>query len=116
MIASKSIKKPTKMKMGKASRVAHSVSFDLAFKKVLKQVHPGLSLSKAALAQLNSLANDTLERILQEANLLLRKDQKKQTLSAHEIQSAVKMVLRGEMAKHAAAQGVTAVTKYSASA
>jgi histone H2B len=39
---------------------------------------------------------------------------KKQTLSSREIQTAVRLLLPGELAKHAVSEGTKAVTKFSA--
>ena len=48
---------------------------------------------------------------MQEAGKLVRYN-KKQTVSAREIQTAVRFVLPGELAKHAVSEGTKAVTKY----
>lgn len=97
----------------KATRRSQSIapSYDLALKRVLRQIHPNLKLSKKATSSLNSLLNDTFDRITGEVVKLMRKD-KKVTLSALEIQTAVKMLFGGEFAQHAMAEGTKAVTKY----
>jgi len=56
--------------------------------------------------------NDVFERIAIESGRLVRYN-KKATLSAREIQTATRLVLPGELAKHAVSEGVKAVTKYS---
>jgi len=38
---------------------------------------------------------------------------KKHTLSSREVQTAVRLLLPGELAKHAVSEGTKAVTKYS---
>jgi len=81
--------------------------------QVLKQVHPEVGASKKAIAVLNSAINDIFERIATEAGSLARYN-KKSTVSSREIQSAVRLVLPGELAKHAISEGTKAVTKFTA--
>ena len=59
---------------------------------------------------MNSFINDIFERIALEASKLVRYN-KKHTLSAREVQSAVKLLLPGELAKHAIIEGAKAVNK-----
>ena len=82
--------------------------------KVLKQVHPDTGISKKGILVLNSFINDIFERIASEAGKLARYNGK-QTLSSREIQTAVRLVLPGELARHAVSEGTKAVTKYTAS-
>ncbi|KAJ9699341.1 hypothetical protein PVL29_008105 [Vitis rotundifolia] len=60
---------------------------------------------------LNGFVNDMFERIAEEA-AKLSKYTGKRTLSAREIQGAVKLVLPGELGKHAMAEGTKAVSNY----
>lgn len=60
---------------------------------------------------MNSFTIDIFEKLAQEASRLARYN-KKSTISSREIQSAVKLVLPGELAKHAIAEGTKAVTKF----
>jgi histone H2B len=61
---------------------------------------------------LNSFVNDIFEKIANEASRLVRYN-KKHTLSSREVQTAVRLLLPGELAKHAVSEGTKAVTKYS---
>jgi len=79
--------------------------------KVLKQVHPDTGVSKKAMSIMNSFINDVFERIASEAGRLCRYN-KKATLSSREIQTASRLILPGELAKHAVSEGTKAVTKY----
>ncbi|TXG73756.1 hypothetical protein EZV62_002335 [Acer yangbiense] len=79
--------------------------------RVLKEVHPGMTISSKAMMVINNLMSDMFERIASEATLL-SKYHKRTTLSSREIQAAVKLVLPGEIAKHAVAEGTKAVTNY----
>ena len=80
--------------------------------KVLKQVHPDTGISKKAMSIMNSFINDIFERIATEARKLATYN-KKATLSSREIQTAVRLMLPGELAKHAVSEGTKAVTKFS---
>ena len=51
------------------------------------------------------------ERLTKQAMELSKKD-RKSTLSARSIQSAVKLLLPGELSKHAVTEAVKAVTKF----
>ena len=79
--------------------------------KVLKQVHPDTGISKRGMSVMNSFINDIFERIATEAGRLGRYN-KKATLSSREVQTAVRLVLPGELAKHAVSEGTKAVTKF----
>ena len=104
----KSVKKEKKDK--KAKRHSRHETFSVYIYKVLKQVHQDTGISKKSMAIMNSFINDVFERIALEASKLVRYN-KKHTLSAREIQSAVKLLLPGELAKHAIIEGAKAVNK-----
>jgi len=82
--------------------------------KVLKQVHPDAGITRCAMDIMNAFVQDILYRVGQEGGNLVRK-QKAQTISSRDIQTAVRLVLPGELAKHAVSEGTKAVTKYTAS-
>ncbi|GAA5901478.1 hypothetical protein JCM6882_006290 [Rhodosporidiobolus microsporus] len=82
--------------------------------KVLKQVHPDTGISNKAMQILNSFVNDIFERIAAEASKLASYN-KKATISSREIQTAVRLILPGELSKHAISEGTKAVTKFSSS-
>ena len=63
---------------------------------------------------MNSFVNDLFERIVLEASRLTKYG-KKRTISSREIQAAVRLLLPGELAKHAISEGTKAVTKYTSS-
>jgi histone H2B len=79
--------------------------------KVLKQVHPDTGISSKAMSIMNSFINDLFEKIAGEASKLSRYN-KKPTITSREIQTAVRLVLPGELAKHAVSEGTKAVTKF----
>ena len=82
--------------------------------KVLKQVHPDVGVSSNAMSIMNSFVGDIFERIATEASRLCSLN-KKRTISSREIQTAVRLLLPGELAKHAVSEGTKAVTKYTSS-
>ncbi|KAI3953558.1 hypothetical protein MKW92_001251 [Papaver armeniacum] len=82
--------------------------------KVLKQVHPDIGISSKAMGIMNSFINDIFEKLAQEASRLARYN-KKPTITSREIQTAVRLTLPGELAKHAVSEGTKAVTKFTSS-
>jgi histone H2B len=60
---------------------------------------------------MNSFINDVFEKVCAESAKLVRYN-KKHTLSSREVQTAVRLLLPGELAKHAVSEGTKAVTKY----
>ena len=97
---------------GKAKRGRRrKQTYSLYIYKVLKQVHPDTGISGKAMSIMNSFVNDIFERIANEASKLANYS-KKSTLSSREIQTAIRLILPGELAKHAVSEGTKAVTKY----
>ena len=112
----KSAKAPKKAGRAKGSRNKKRVeTYSTYIYKVLKQVHPDTGISKRGMSIMNSFINDVFERIAGEAGKLSRYN-KKSTLSSREIQTAVRLMLPGELAKHAVSEGTKAVTKFTSSA
>ncbi|KIJ16681.1 hypothetical protein PAXINDRAFT_162358 [Paxillus involutus ATCC 200175] len=97
----------------KKRRKARKETYSSYIFKVLKQVHPEISISNKGMAILNSFVNDLFERIASEASKLAGYS-KKSTISSREIQTAVRLILPGELAKHAISEGTKSVTKFSA--
>ena len=89
-------------------------SYAIYIYKVLKQVHPDTGISSKAMGIMNSFVNDIFERIATEASRLAHYN-KKSTISSREIQTAIRLLLPGELAKHAVSEGTKAVTKYTSS-
>ena len=99
----------------KARKSKRTESYSSYIYKVLKQVHPETGISKKAMSIMNSFINDIFERVATEAGKLSRYN-KKATLSSREVQTAVRLVLPGELAKHAVSEGTKAVTKFTSTA
>ncbi|XP_038644617.1 late histone H2B.L4-like [Scyliorhinus canicula] len=111
--AKKVIKKPA-VKGGKKRRRSRKESYSIYIYKVMKQVHPDTGISSKAMSIMNSFVNDIFERIAGEASRLAHYN-KRHTISSREIQTAVRLLLPGELAKHAVSEGTKAVTKYTSS-
>src|ERR1700730_2380313 len=82
--------------------------------RVLKQVHPDTGISKRAMSIMNSFITDIFERLASEAGRLARYN-KMPAGSSREVQTAVRLLVPGELAKHAVSEGTKAVTKYTSS-
>jgi histone H2B len=89
-------------------------SYAIYIYKVLRQVHPDTGISSKAMSIMNSFVNDIFERIAAEASRLAHYN-KRSTITSREIQTAVRLLLPGELAKHAVSEGTKAVTKYTSS-
>ena len=108
--AAKAIQKGDKKK----KKQKRKESYAIYIYKVLKQVHPDTGISSKAMSIMNSFVNDIFERIAGEASRLAHYN-KRSTISSREIQTAVRLLLPGELAKHAVSEGTKAVTKYTSS-
>ena len=109
----KSAKAPKKA-AGKGSKKKRTESYSSYIYKVLKQVHPDTGISKKGMSIMNSFINDIFGRLAGEAGKLATYS-KKATLSSREIQTSVRLMLPGELAKHAVSEGTKAVSKYTSS-
>eukprot|EP00061_Rhincodon_typus_P003796 g20990.t1 len=80
----------------------------------MKQVHRDTGISSKAMSIMNSFVNDIFERIAGEGSRLAHYN-KRSTISSREIQTTVRLLLPGELAKHAVSDGTNALTKYTSS-
>lgn len=111
--ASKAVKKAAKTGK-KSNRRKRKESYAIYIYKVLKQVHPDTGISSKAMGIMNSFVSDIFERIASESSRLAHYN-KKSTITSREIQTAIRLLLPGELAKHAVSEGTKAVTKYTSS-
>ncbi|XP_004406438.1 PREDICTED: histone H2B type W-T-like [Odobenus rosmarus divergens] len=86
-------------------------SFATYFPRVLKHVHEGLSLSREAVSVMDSFVKDIFERIAEEASRLARTT-KRSTITNREIQTAVRLLLPGEIGKHAMSEATKAMIRF----
>ncbi|XP_044007132.1 histone H2B-like [Aphidius gifuensis] len=105
--AQKNIIKTDKSKKRKKRKESYSIYIY----KVLKQLHPDTGVSSEAMSIMNSFVNDIFERIAAEASRLAHYN-KRSTITSREIQTAVRLLLPGELAKHALIEGIKAIGKY----
>nr|XP_033960811.1 late histone H2B.L4-like [Pseudochaenichthys georgianus] len=117
----------TATKTGKKRRKSRKESYAIYVYKVMKQVHPDTGISSKAMGIMNCFVSDIFERIAGEASRLAHYN-KRSTITSREIQTAVRLLrvgvmgeptlrllLPGELAKHAVSEGTKAVTKYTSS-
>ena len=107
----KTAEKAKKSTAVKGKRKTRKETFNTYIYKVLKQVHPDTGISNKAMSIMNSFVNDIFERVAEEASRLASYN-KRSTISSREIQTSVRLILPGELAKHAVSEGTKAVTKY----
>lgn len=115
----KKVQKPSKrpkLPGGTGSRKGRGLkkkqpSYNIYIYKVLKQIHPKLMISKRAMNIMNSFMTDMFDKIATESSKLVRTNMKK-TLSGREVETAVRLLLPGELAEHAVSEGTKAIQKY----
>ncbi|XP_017375707.1 histone H2B type 2-E1 [Cebus imitator] len=95
-------------------RCRRKETYSMYIYKVLKQVHPDIGISAKAMSIMNSFVNDVFERLAGEAARLAQYSGRT-TLTSREVQTAVRLLLPGELAKHAVSEGTKAVAKYTSS-
>ena len=105
--AAKAIAKGDKKK----KRNKRKESYAIYIYKVLKQVHPDTGISSKAMSVMNSISNDLFLKLAAEAGKLAQYN-KRISITSRDIQTAVRLILPGELAKHAVSEGTKAVTKY----
>ena len=111
--AKRASKKPAGAKGGKRHRKPKR-SFKVYISRVLKQTaKTKLTLSSRAAAVIDSFVVDMLDRIATQAAQVARVN-KRSTLGSREVQTAVRLALPAELAKHAMAEGTKAVARASA--
>uniref|UniRef100_A0A8C9H5S5 Core Histone H2A/H2B/H3 domain-containing protein n=2 Tax=Piliocolobus tephrosceles TaxID=591936 RepID=A0A8C9H5S5_9PRIM len=87
-------------------------SFATYFRRVLKQVHQGFSLSQESVSVMDSMFRDILDRIATEAGCLTRYA-KRMTITSRDIQMALRLLLPGKMGKLAESRGANATLRTS---
>lgn len=89
-------------------------SFATYFSRVLKKIHDDLRLSQEAASVMDSFVHDIFERIADEAGRLARYT-RRSTITTREIQTAVRLMLPGDMGRYAVSAGNKAVLRYARS-
>lgn len=113
-MAKKSASAPKAAKKGaKKSSRKPKRSWNVYINRSLKSINKAVGISGKAMKIVNSFVNDVFVRVATEAANLARVNKKK-TLGSREVQTAVRLVLPAELAKHAMAEGTKAIAKVSA--
>ncbi|XP_078394045.1 histone H2B type 1-L-like [Cetorhinus maximus] len=105
-VSKQSLTKVTK-KPPKKWRKSRKQIYSTYVYRVLTQLHP----STKAMSIMKSFVVDIFEHITSEASHLIHYN-KRHTISVREIQSVVRLMLPGKLAKHPVPEGTKAVTKY----
>jgi histone H2B len=92
----------------------NEISLCIYLLRVLGQVSPGTGITRVALVQLNSIINH-IGKAINLASVRLLEINGKKTVTSRDIQSAVRMVLPGELLKHAVSESTKAITLYNSS-
>jgi histone H2B len=85
-------------------------SFSIYATRTLKALEPKATMASKTKKIINSFVNDIFDRLATQAAALARVN-KKQTLGSREMQTAVRLVLPADLAKHAMSEGTKAVGK-----
>ena len=73
-------------------------SYNTYINRVLKQVHPKITISKKSMAIMNSFVNDTFDKVASEAGKLAKATGRK-TLYSSDVQTALRLVLPDDLAR-----------------
>lgn len=100
-------------KIKKQTKKKKRESYNSYIYKVLKDVgrKDNIGISKKAMDILDNFVDDMFERLAQEAGKLC-KMRHANTLSSREVQTAVRLVLPGDLARHAVSEGTKAVAEF----
>ncbi|VDP72697.1 unnamed protein product [Echinostoma caproni] len=98
-------------KVGKKKKHRKKESYAIHIYKVLRQVHPYTVVTSKAMSIMNSFVNDIFERIASVSSRFARYD-KRSTITSRQIQTVVRLLLPGELAKRAVSEVTKAVIKY----
>jgi histone H2A len=112
-MAERAPKKGTR-KINRAPLPKGHINFTTYIYKVLKQVHPDTGITAKSMAQLNGLLFYAGKAVAEKAEDFA-KTNGRATVSAKNVMAATKIIFPGELAKHAVAEGVKAVTKFNGS-
>ena len=87
------------------------IDFRTYIRRVLTQVHPDTRITTVAKDEMNGVVNYIGQSLTQTAVKVAVQD-KRVTVSPKDMQAAVRLVLPGELAKHAVSEGTRAVRKF----
>ncbi|XP_050705028.1 histone H2B-like [Eriocheir sinensis] len=88
--------------------------FGIYIHRTLRRVKPNCQMSKKAMLVMDSFMHDVLQRVAEVAAQLVV-IQKRKTLICQDIETAVKLLLSGELMLHAVSEGTKAYARYTGS-
>ena len=102
----------SEIKRRKKSKITIDDShFKIYIKKVLKQVHPDTGITSAAISYIEDILEQILKSLINTSSRLLR-SKKLHTIDSRDIQSAVMIIIPGNLSKHAVSEATKAISKY----
>ncbi|KAI5635075.1 core histone h2A/H2B/H3/H4 domain-containing protein [Phthorimaea operculella] len=110
----KALMKPIEKPISKSKKIKKKnyQNFSIYLYKLLRQVtQDKMGISRKSMLIMNNFVYDMMEKLASEAGKLVSIS-KKNTLSSREVQTAVKLIIPGELAKHANMDALKAVTMY----
>ncbi|XP_041988029.1 late histone H2B.L4-like [Aricia agestis] len=110
----KSMEKPIEKPISKVKKMKkrNYQSFSIYIFKLLRSItKDAFGISRHSMLIMNNFVNDMLEKIAAEAGTLVAHG-KKTTLSSREIQTAVRLLIPGELATHANVEALKAISLY----
>ncbi|XP_069880531.1 histone H2B type 1-A-like [Dipodomys merriami] len=109
-VSKKGFKKAVKIEKEPEESARDAAETSVSIYKFLKQIHLDAALSSEAMSFMNAFVNDTLDRIATEASRLVHYN--KRAIPSKEIQTAMRLLPREELAQEAASECKRALTKY----
>lgn len=91
------------------------LDFDLYIKIVLNNMHSNMHINDHAKTSVNTMIHEVARKLCNRMGSLMR-DNNKKTITTREVQTAVKLVLPSDLARHALNEGVRSLTRFAASA
>ncbi|CAL8139008.1 unnamed protein product [Orchesella dallaii] len=101
----------SKVEKTKQRKKKRKETYGIYIYKMLKYVHSDIGITAISMSIMNSLMTDIFERIAAEASRLAHYN-KKSTITSREIQTAVRLIFPGELARHAVSEGTKAIARY----
>ena len=97
------------------TRKRNEANYHLYIHKVLKKVHPNLSIQQKSIAFVNSLVEHLVKELTKKSANVTRAA-RKSTVQARHMQAAAKLILPGDLANQAVRAGRNAATAFSSQA
>ncbi|KAI1710377.1 core histone h2A/H2B/H3/H4 domain-containing protein [Ditylenchus destructor] len=109
--------KPVTKKIENPDSIPNSkdANFSKALYRIHKRVHPDLAISSKAITGMNTIVNHLFHKLAAEASRLSPKANPIWTLSTDDVQTAVRLMIPGELCKNSVDAGTKAFAAHSAS-